>query len=842
MKLKLPLFAFSIISPAIIATSCTKNQADHNIVWSNIDIKVDVKDKQNIYLEDLKEQDITYELNNDEVKVGKISIISRDNSKKLANISIELVSKTNPNKKHTKVLQIAGFKIKETNPKDGNIDITPLDDPNKSAGSTDEPAPYTPGISPHEGIPPTSDINGGQGNSGNIDQDNNKNNAPHNSKEPKPTIPNTGSNNSSKPAQPNNSNDAAQPIKKENPRVLISNEDSHFLSVEDLQKNTPNQVYKMTKSYNDAILGLNNFLKSGNYGNPVDFTNAFDKNVSDKFWDYTNKIGVYGNYGENERQKVEFYNRSLSINGMVKQVYLPRFADNDKLSAKNIDKSQIINHLIAKNTFGFLPSNLSQFLYYASLESVSKHLQIDNIKNIRANFDDEKGTIDLLIENSTGEKFLININKENTNNLKNNDDFYNYIYDRSFMFSWYAMGWDRDFFGKDYGVQYKNESGTMWVVDRVINPEAEKEGYYEFLVATNIHVFSLRRIFDKSLYFSLDSNKPKASQWNGGFSPINQDKTPREGGYFYGTRGNQTRSLKGNNFVNSENGQYHPIARAYEQYLIAPYYTPRYYADGFWDIDAVTGKQHLEVYDETSRIGGTKNAGADFVILRLKIHKSALKNILPKLQYILEHEPEKEKDWYIGLGKNELFHPIKTQFYGGYPVNVDENFNQNYTGPSSFSFKYNKSTGGVINTQNRVVNKDVFQSLWVKYDENENKDWNSHLDNYKKYTSPFIQGEHGMAKTILTQHSQLYTYAPYEQRHNILGPGSSGSMVIDSSFNLVGINYLFTRDATYTDTFSNAVALMEGHGDYKNGFDGNIRTDFVKKLVSDNVKTIKLNP
>lgn len=833
MKLKLPLFAFSIISPVIIATSCTKNRSDNNIVWSNIDIKVNVKNKQNIYLEDLKEQDITYELNNDEVNVGKILIILRDNSKNLANISIELVSKTNPNKKHTKLLQISGFKIKETNPKTDTTHPTP---PTTGTGKGDSSIgtikPTTPKKTPQEGTSPSNDINRNQDSSGKLDQG--KNNTPHN--------PNNSSDDSSQPIEPNNSNSNTQPIKKENPPLLISSKDSHFLSVEDLQKNSPNQVYKMTKSYNDAILGLNNFLKSGNYGNPVDFTNAFDKNVSDKFWDYTNKIGVYGNYGENERQKVEFYNRSLSINGMVKQVYLPTFTDNDKLSARNIDKSQIINGLIAKNTFGFLPSNFSQFLYYASLESISKHLQIDNIKNIRANFDDEKGTIDLLIENSTGEKFLININKENADNLKNNDDFYNYIYDRSFMFSWYAMGWDRDFFEKDKGIQYKNESGTMWVVDRVINHQAEKEGYYEFLVATNIHVFSLRRIFDKSLYFSADSNKANASQWNGGFSPIKQDKTPRQGGYFYGTRGNQTRSLKGSNFVNSENGQYYPIAKAYEQYLIAPYYTPRYYADGFWDIDAETGKKHLEVYDQTSRIGGTKNAGADFVILRLKIHKSALKNILPKLDYILDYEPEKEKDWYIGLGKNELFHPIKTQFYGGYPINVDENFNQNYTGPSSFSFKYNKSTGGVINTQNRVVNKDVFQSLWVKYDEKENKDWNSHLDNYKKYASPFIQGEHGMAKTILTQHSQLYTYAPYEQRHNILGPGSSGSMVIDSSFNLIGINYLFTKDATYTDTFSNAVALMEGHGDYKNGFDGNIRTDFVKKLVSDNVKTVKLNP
>ncbi|SYV89801.1 Uncharacterised protein, partial [Metamycoplasma alkalescens] len=41
--------------------------------------------------------------------------------------------------------------------------------------------------------------------------------------------------------------------------------------------------------------------------------------------------------------------------------------------------------------------------------------------------------------------------------------------------------------------------------------------------------------------------------------------------------------------------------------------------------------------------------------------------------------------------------PYKTQFYAGYP---------------NFSFKGNKSIGGIISTQNRYVKDDDFKSLW----------------------------------------------------------------------------------------------------------------------------------
>ncbi|SYV90162.1 Uncharacterised protein [Metamycoplasma alkalescens] len=71
--------------------------------------------------------------------------------------------------------------------------------------------------------------------------------------------------------------------------------------------------------------------------------------------------------------------------------------------------------------------------------------------------------------------------------------------------------------------------------------------------------------------------------------------------------------------------------------------------------------------------------------------------------------------------------------------------------------------------------------------------------------------------------------------------GSSGSMAIDSSFNLIGINYLHTTDS-YNNTITNGINLMEGNSTYKNGFDGDLRNDIKNKLIKDKLNTIVINP
>nr|WP_307928833.1 hypothetical protein [Mycoplasmopsis bovis] len=58
----------------------------------------------------------------------------------------------------------------------------------------------------------------------------------------------------------------------------------------------------------------------------------------------------------------------------------------------------------------------------------------------------------------------------------------------------------------------------------------------------------------------------------------------------------------------------------------------------------------------------TKNSGADFLTLRLKIKKTKLKDVLPKLASVIEKD--EEKDFYVNFSNKE-FSPIKTQFYAG---------------------------------------------------------------------------------------------------------------------------------------------------------------------------------
>nr|WP_307907767.1 hypothetical protein [Mycoplasmopsis bovis] len=105
--------------------------------------------------------------------------------------------------------------------------------------------------------------------------------------------------------------------------------------------------------------------------------------------------------------------------------------------------------------------------------------------------------------------------------------------------------------------------------------------------------------------------------------------------------------------------------------------------------DISIAPQYFDKYDESSRIGESKNAGADFVLLRLRIKKANLAQILPELAKVVG--TDKEKDWHIGVGKSGKHHPIKTTFYGGYPsVNQSD-----YGDKNDVHFKSAKSQGGL---------------------------------------------------------------------------------------------------------------------------------------------------
>lgn len=72
------------------------------------------------------------------------------------------------------------------------------------------------------------------------------------------------------------------------------------------------------------------------------------------------------------------------------------------------------------------------------------------------------------------------------------------------------------------------------------------------------------------------------------------------------------------------------------------------------------------------RIGESKNVGVDFVLLCLKIKKVNLLKIFFELVKVVGIE--KEKDWYIGVGKNGKYYLIKIILYGGYLIIDNINF------------------------------------------------------------------------------------------------------------------------------------------------------------------------
>ncbi|ATP59954.1 MAG2960 family serine endopeptidase lipoprotein [Mesomycoplasma dispar] len=615
--------------------------------------------------------------------------------------------------------------------------------------------------------------------------------------------------------------------------------DDHYFDKNFLLEKSAFEIIQSTPKYQTGVHNLYTFLYTGEHNQPINFLEPNDENRNRKFWEYTKYIGHYGDFGKNNDEKLMFYNRDLSHKGMIEQVYLPKF--NSSESSSVTENKEDISEIVSKNPFGFLPSNLSQLFYYMKLEEIAKIFKISNLKSAKANFDDKKGEIEILLETKDDKKYLWKSSGNSNSGLKRDFDFQKYIYDRSFTLGIRVYKWHDDpFFSENDGLRGEEESGTAWVLDRIVN-ENDTENY-ELLVATNIHVFNLRRVFDKSLYFDIDSKNPKSAQWNAGFIDennhfISEKDVKNKQSKVYFNAGRLQNPLSENK--NTQNGvKVFPVFDAYESYLSGPYYTPRYKVSGLMGNDVDVGYKFLDNYNETTRVGTTKNGGADFVILRLKIKKTDLDKILPELKKVIE--TDKEKDWYVGLGKNEKFSPIKTQFYGGYPVASQDNETVEWN--KGLNFKTNKSTGGIINTRSRIITDSLFQPLWVPYNESENKDWNSKHQNWKKYQKPFRDDlKHGMLKLILNQHSHLYTKIKPKDKLNALSSGSSGSMAIDSSFNLIGINFFYSKDPS-SNTFSNAISLMEGESTYEDGFNGNIREDFKRKLEKDNLFTVKIRP
>nr|WP_307915613.1 hypothetical protein [Mycoplasmopsis bovis] len=213
---------------------------------------------------------------------------------------------------------------------------------------------------------------------------------------------------------------------------------------------------------------------------------------------------------------------------------------------------------------------------------------------------------------------------------------------------------------------------------------------------------------------------------------------------------------------------------------------------------------------------------------------------------------------------------LKRSFMQGYSRHWDP-----FSKKSSSQFRGVKSEGGIISTKRRIVDENWFRDVWLRYDEKLNKEYNSENNLWEKYQQPFIKKkdkddkyqlikeEHGMPLTTLDQFSTLYTNIPFGDLN--LKEGASGSMAIDSSFNVIGI--LNTRvdnvigdkkvikfdkpygkdgiiDGIVVRPQTNGIVLFKSLSDDYIGKDKQpfIIDGLKSKLINDKLETIKLNP
>ncbi len=667
---------------------------------------------------------------------------------------------------------------------------------------------------------------------------------------------------------PNGKFDGSQYYEKSKHPDLFRSE--HLFTHEELAKNSILELQMQTPLYK---VKFNNFkwILRNYQTNGMDFLNRpADFQMSSKFFEELQDVGIFGDEGTTDEEKLRFFNPQLSSEFITQQKYLEKFENSE--SSSYINGNEIfekINKIILENKFGFLPSNLSQLFYWMKLDEIAKIFNITDLNNIQANFNDKEGKIDFLLTDSSNQKYIFKFDKNNLSNLKKDDDFYDYIYQRSFNVQAYLWKWVHEGFDPDWHIHQEFPGATAWLVDRIVDEEKEKKDTYTFLAATNIHVLNWVENYDKSKYFSndelfleYDASKIKnilSAGWNGGLATHSLGNDPKNyadndtifhhwlpGGkrsynrlvrkdeknyaaYLHYKKSNDGNSVDATGKPTERLG-YTNIAKTYNDIF---WYTPRFKSSGIQFEQVDYEKMYFNNFDASTRIGSTNNGGMDLVLFKIEINKNMIQKLFPELHKILG--TPKEKDWYVGVGNDEKFSAYQTQFLAGFPYDYDDD---------EFKFKGQKSVGGTILTKNRKLSVDPYvQALWVKYNEQENKDWNSLNDKWKDYVKPFRDDHlHGMKKEILVQSSILRTYVP--DHYDLLTGGASGSMAIDSKFNLIGITFLESKSSEQeggkAKYVSNGIGLFNSHTQYDN-FSGNIREDILNKLKKENLKTVKLN-
>ncbi|MDE5553517.1 MAG: DUF31 family protein, partial [Malacoplasma sp.] len=655
-------------------------------------------------------------------------------------------------------------------------------------------------------------------------------------------------------SKPNDNNLDGYIDESKNPEKFVSR---NIFDLDEIKSKSQKEIFESTPLYKSS---LNNFywsLKNYNNGNGFDFINTLNQNEMTKdFYALLKNIGVYGNYGSGN-YLVKYFPNSFKNENLLEKQALNSF-DSTKSSIQEISDdvsiNSKINEIVLNNPFGFLPSNLSEYFSYIKISDIANLFQLSNIIDIYANYDDKKGEINLFFKSENNTIQLYKLDKNKLSNLKNDHDFYQYIYDRSFFMK--ADMWTNRYYAISKSAKFEKDiiGGTFWVFDRVYNDNL-KSDEYEFLVGTNLHVLDLTRFFDWTYYnnYLAFEREPLKSAWNGGFRSVIksgnnvggsyeqiQDFTSSERNIKYQTlkRTNTNRIPFNMQSYNERNVDNISDSKAIDNYIDNSYigsdnymdlvwYTPNFSSDFIAAENDYDAKLSLDEYNPSNRIGKVNNAGADFAVTKLKMKKSEIQKILPALYNVLG--TEKEKDWYMGLGNDELISANRTIYTAGYPSGV---------------WNKVKSESGRIMTKNRNIVHNEEIHYWTKYDEALNKKLNSRNDFYKKYIEPFGPKDssmvHGMGIRKSVQNSVLQIHSKDD---NYLTGGGSGSMAIDSRFNLVGATFMViyppnTTNFYDTNPISNFIGLFNSYENYNN-WDGNINKDIVKKLKEESTYTYK---
>lgn len=538
----------------------------------------------------------------------------------------------------------------------------------------------------------------------------------------------------------------------------------------------------------------------------------------------------YGEYGNSVHERLNLYKKidfeqkniykiqdpqSLTRNVEVLDVYIDPTTNNQY--SVNADE---IAQLIDLNPFGKLPTNFPQFMSsldvneYIKLIKIVKNSDKENIqvKDVYYRIIDRYAELEVIFEiynkqNNSKHYIGAKFNKNNSS-LARNEDYFKYIFDRTI-----SLGYLQTTNGEEAVIS----SGTGWIVDRIYDESLPSNDYVKVLVATNNHVV------DFSGYYKPRNLKNEKTRW---FTQeeyakylIGEHKRilPYETyidkeRYKYLLWGATPKKSSVSNELNLLSGvDFSTLSKVYnisaENYLDRTWYIPSLTAEGV-EVDG-----DLRTWYKTKdNVGYITNGTVDFVLVPMVLKVSDIKEKLPSYYEVLN--TPKEAAWYSGLGNSTKYLPQLEVFSGGYPGTKIQN-----AGYATWSGL--KGYGALVQPFDRTIsNESVLNYVGPKT-------INNNTGFEKLENGGYVHKLFNVGSRIITS-NQI----------GELGSGSSGSMMIDANFNVIGIHFAGLESQGVGTSIGN---LFVAQSQDLSG-DTDIAKAVVNKLKKENIYTYKLNP